>query len=99
LAIGSNLSYSSVPTSIGQVISQADGIFYRGANETTALGYTHKVSINGTQLGWSSVTSPVSTPYAGAPGCVQIYGTAQSNTGTPVCLARVMGLYEFRVRS
>jgi hypothetical protein len=96
VAIGSNISYSSAPTSTGQVISQADGIFWKGANHTTDRGYTHTVHPG--NIGWSLVSSPTNTPYAGAPGCIQIYGT---NTGVSCtyALARVMGWYEFRVRN
>jgi hypothetical protein len=97
IAIGSNLSFSAVPTSFGQVISQADGIIWKGQNQTTDLGYTHKVH-PGSLLGWSSTSSPTNTPYAGAPGCIQIYGT-QTGYGPNVALVMVSGIYEFRSRS
>jgi len=97
VGIGSNLSYSNAPATISVVINQADGIFWNGGSDHTSLGYTHRVK-PGSPLGWSSVSSPTNTPYAGAPGCLQIY-----NTSNPSSLAlyqcRVMGVYELRVRS
>jgi hypothetical protein len=97
VGIGSNLSYSSAPANVGQVINQADGVFWNGASDHTSLGYTHKVT-PGSPLGWSSVSSPTNTPYAGAPGCIQIYNTSNPST-IALYQARVMGVYELRVRS
>jgi hypothetical protein len=97
VGIGSNLSYSSAPGNISTVINQADGIFWNGGSDHTSLGYTHRVR-PGVPLGWSSVSSPTNTPYAGAPGCIQIYNASNpSNLALYQC--RVMGLYELRVRS
>jgi hypothetical protein len=98
VAISSNMGITGVaPTNIGGVIQNADGIFWKGSDDTTALGYTHVVKPS-YPLGWSLVSSPTTTPYAGAPGCIQIYATNQG-ISTTVGLVRVMGVYEFRVRS
>jgi len=96
VAVGSNIGLSGVPSSYGQVIQQADGRFWKGSNSTSNLGYWHIVRPY--QIGWSLVATPTTTPYAGAPGCVQIYGTSQGISST-VALAMVCGVYEFRTRS
>jgi len=95
LAIGSNTGISATPTSIGQVVNQADGRFWKGSMETTDTGYWHRVKPY--DIGWSLTSSVTATPYAGAPGCIQIYGTSQG-VSTNVALAMVLGEYEFRTR-
>jgi hypothetical protein len=96
LAIGSNISYSSAPTSYGQVINQADSKIWAGQHDTSRLGYTHVCAVN--DLGWSLTSSVTATPYAGAPGCIQIYSDMQ---GATVNIGRVLcvGIYEFRSRN
>lgn len=97
VAIGSNLSYSAIASSQGAVIQQADGRFWTAVGDSSPLGIIHRV-VPGPRLGWSSVSTPVNAPYAGSPGCIQIYGTGQG-VSNQVGYATVMGIYEFRVRS
>jgi hypothetical protein len=97
LIIGSNNSTSSAPTSVGQVVALPDSKFWSALHDTSALGYTHIVKVP--SYGWSLTSSVTATPYAGCPGCVQIYGTANAGLGAQtVFLALVMGEYEFRSR-
>jgi len=97
IGICSNLSLSAAPTSMGEIVQNADGRFWKATQQTSDLGYVHRVK-PGVPLGWSTVVSPTNTPYAGAPGCIQIY-TASQGVGAIIGLAMVTGLYEFRVRS
>jgi len=97
IGIGSNIATSSAPTSLGEVLQQADGRLWKATQQTTDLGMLFHVR-PGVPLGWASIASPTNTPYAGAPGCVQIYSASQG-VGANIALAMVCGLYEFRVRS
>jgi len=95
--IGSNITYSASPANAGQVINQADGLLWGGLGDSSPSGYTHRVNM-GNSLGWSSTATPTNTPYAGAPGCIQIYGNNQGVSAT-AALALIMATYEFRSRS
>jgi len=95
LAIASNIGVASAPGSTAVVIQNADAVFWSAQHDTSRLGYTHHVRI--TDLGWAATASPTSTPYAGAPGSIQIYADFQGAT-VNIARALVRGVYEFRTR-
>jgi len=94
--IAGNLGTAVAPGSLTAVADNADSRYVQFAKDTTNCGYTHV--INGQGIGWSQVTTPTTTPYAGAPGCIQVYGSfgSVSQAGALRCL--VWGIYEFRSR-
>jgi len=95
LAIGTNLVVSTAPGSIGAVISLADAYFLHAAMRG-AKGFTHHFTA--TDLLWSATSSMTVTPYAGAPGGIQMYCTGYS-AGANAYQCRVMGVYQLRARS
>jgi len=94
--IAGNLGTAVAPGSLTAVCDNADAKFVQIPRMTSNLGYTHV--INGTGVGWSQVTTPTTTPYAGAPGSIQMYGTfgALSQANAIRCI--IWGIYDFRSR-
>jgi hypothetical protein len=94
--ICSNLGTAIAPGSYAAVADNADSKFWNGYSSISNLGYTH--IMNATDLNFSQVTTPTLTPYAGAPGCIQIYSSLGAVNVTPAYQCLITGIYEFRIR-
>jgi hypothetical protein len=95
--ICSNLGTAVAPGSYSAVADNADCYPWQGYSNLSNEGYTH--TMTATDLNFSEVTTPTTTPYAGAPGSIQVYaeeGTTYTNTRVYQCL--IVGIYEFRIR-
>jgi len=100
IAIGSNLGLTvstGTPSGFGQVLQQADGRFWSALHDTSPTGYHLRVNAN--TVGWALCSAPTVTPYAGAPGVIQFYGSSQGVSNTQVAQVAVNITYQFRVRS
>jgi len=95
LAIGGNLGTAGAPGSYATVVDNADSVLWPWFLSTDRRGITHR--LKGTDLNWSVVTSPTTTPYAGAPGCIAVYSTGNASPAT-VIDCKVWGIYKFRSR-
>jgi hypothetical protein len=96
IAVGTNISTSIAPGSEGAVLQLA-GAHYLSPQLTNPSGCWH-VYRNRGRIGWSTTTSVSTTPYAGAPGCIQIY-CAQMPTSSNVMKILVVGEYDVRARA
>jgi hypothetical protein len=94
--ICSNLGTAVAPGSYAAVADNADAKFWNGYSSTGNLGYTHVMKA--TDLNFSEVTTPTTTPYAGAPGSIQVYSNLGSTNVTPAYQCLITGIYEFRIR-
>jgi len=95
LAIGGNLGTAAAPGSYATIVDNADSRLWPWYKSTDRRGITH--IIKGTDLNWSGVTSPTTTPYAGAPGCIGVYASASDSPSNVIdCI--VWGIYKFRSR-
>lgn len=97
LIIGSNLGVSSgSPGSYAAVGDNADARMWSCFSDRSATGYTHHV--NCAVVGWGDTTTDTAKPYAGGPGCLQIFGQFGSTNTTAQIRVLVWGIYEFRSR-
>jgi len=94
--IAGNLGTATAPGSITAVVDNADSCIVQFGKDSSTTGYTHV--INGTGVNWSQVVTPTVTPYAGAPGCIQIYGSFGSMSQANALRCLIWGIYEFRSR-
>jgi hypothetical protein len=88
-------SVTANPTSVNQVLDNADAEAYQFCVDKSKHPYKH--TLKGTNLGWAVVTTPNPGSYAGCPGAIQYYGDGYS-TGTTVAKLYIMGVYSFRSR-
>jgi hypothetical protein len=88
---------STAPTSVSDVINSASLRLFNVTRDTTTLGMRVIARARG-PLNWSPTSTVVTTPYAGCPGCFQLYGNTYDAT-TPLCLVRVRAVYAFRGRA
>jgi len=96
LAICSNLGTATAPTSYAVVADNVDSRLYSWFDQSQK-GIIHSMSC--TEVGWSQVTTPTTTPYAGSPGCIQFYSNNGTGTGAGVAFVMLIkGVYEFRIR-
>jgi len=91
-----NLGTAVAPGSYTAVADNADSCWYQASRDTSTRGFRH--AIDGRGVGWSQVTTPTVTPYAGAPGCIQIYGAFGASNQSSALRALVWGIYDFRSR-
>jgi len=94
--VAGNLGTSVAPGSVTAVVDNADSKYVQFGKDTSTKGYTH--IIRSTEIGWSQVTTPTVTPYAGAPGCIQIYGNFGSISQSNALRCLIWGIYDFRSR-
>jgi len=95
LAIAGNLGTAAAPGSYATLVDNADSRLWPWFNSTDRRGITH--ILKGTHLNYSVVTSPTTTPYAGAPGSIQVFASGGANTANVIdCI--VWGIYKFRSR-
>jgi len=94
LMVATNLGTAAAPGSYAVVADNADASFYC-YTETTTRGSAYILRSN--HIGWSIVSTPTSTPYAGAPGSIQYYATGSGNS-TDVFHVLVWGIYDFTIR-
>lgn len=97
LAIASNLGTAVNPGSYAALADNADVQWY-SYQSTTNSGIVH--SMWATDLNWSEMTTPTTTPYAGAPGSIQFYSDNGLASGTDSNVFQILieGIYEFRIR-
>lgn len=96
LGICSNLGTATAPTSYAIVADNVDSRLYSWF-DNTPVGISHSMSC--TQVGWSQVVTPTTTPYAGAPGCIQFYSNNGTASGAGVAFTMLIkGVYDFRIR-
>jgi hypothetical protein len=102
LGVCSNLGTATNPGSYAAIADNADAIMYSytdtGRHRDNASGYTH--TMHATQINWSEVATPTTTPYAGAPGSIQFYSDngVASGGDTAVFQVLIRGIYDFRIR-
>jgi hypothetical protein len=95
LAIGTNLTSISTPTSLGGTLDNADAKLYNIMNDTTSLGFSHKLRFS--NLEFQNVTQLYSTPTGGAPGCIQFWGNQYPATVT-IGIIRYKYIYQYKNR-
>lgn len=96
IMIAGNLGTAAAPGSYANLADNADSFMWNCANSTSDRGIYH--TLHGIGLNWSVVSTPTTEPFAGAPGSIQMYGTATSGTPSDVIHALVIGIYDFRSR-
>jgi hypothetical protein len=96
IIIAGNLGTAAAPGSYANLADNADAVMWQAASSTSDRGYTHV--LKGTNLNWSVVSTPTTDPFAGAPGSIQMYGTASSGVPNDVIHCLVVGIYDFRSR-
>lgn len=94
--IAGNLGTAAAPGSYSALADNADSFMWNASQSTSDRGIYH--TLHGTGLNYSQVTTPTTEPYAGAPGSIQLFGTATSGTPGDVIHALVIGIYDFRSR-
>jgi len=98
LAVASNLGVATNAGSYAAITDNADVVWYN-AFDTSTQGLTFRMSAAG-GLGWSSVLTPLAEPYAGAPGCIQMYSNNLLASGSgPLYQIIISGVYMFRCRT
>jgi len=95
LVIGTNLVTSAAPGTEGAVAALTDSTYHPAMNRT-GTGWRHSFTNRGS-IGWSSTSSVTTTPYAGCPGCFQIFSAA-FNASANIGKVLVSGVYELRAR-
>jgi len=95
LGVCSNLGTSIAAGSYAVIADNADSQIVN-PNMSNPTGYHH--IMRGTGLNWSVVSTPTVSPYAGAPGCIQVYGSQGSSTTADLYKVLVVGIYQFRSR-
>jgi len=96
VAVGFNPTTSAAPSNEGAVIQLADSEYWACNADRTNRGLKFDVSFD-SRLGFSTTSSVTTTPYAGCPGSIQIYGSG-FGVSTAYFKVLVMGLYQFRGR-
>jgi len=96
LLIGSSLSVATAPGSYGAVAAYPDSKLWSCANDRSSSGHVHNTRGSKT-VDWSLTSSVTAQPYAGVPGAILVYGSAQG-VSTISALALVQGTYKFRSR-
>ncbi len=96
IMIAGNLGTAAAPGSYSALADNADSFMWSCAQSTSDKGIYH--TLHGTGLNYSQVTTPTTEPYAGAPGSIQLFGTATSGVPNDVIHALVIGIYDFRSR-
>jgi hypothetical protein len=94
--IAGNLGTAAAPGSYANLADNADSFMWNASQSTSDRGIYH--TLHGTGLNWSIVSTPTTDPYAGAPGSIQMYGTATNGVPSDVIHALVIGVYDFRSR-
>lgn len=95
MIVAGNLGTAVAPGSYANLADNADAVLW-DPRATNAYGIKH--ILHGHGIGWSEVTTPTVTPYAGAPGSIQIYGNFGSSSQADVIHCLISGIYEFRSR-
>jgi hypothetical protein len=96
IMIAGNLGTAIAPGSYSALADNADSFMWNASQSTSDRGIYH--TLHGTGLNYSQVTTPTTEPYAGAPGSIQVFGTATSGVPNDVIHALVIGIYDFRSR-
>jgi hypothetical protein len=96
LMIATNLGTAVNPGSYANLADNAYVKWYSYVNnEKTSM----RIVLKGNSLGWSEVTTPTVSPYAGAPGSIQFYSN-YSTGGSFIDAFHliVWGIYDFTIR-
>jgi hypothetical protein len=96
LYIGYRFDTNSAPNAYTSVSNLPSLRIYNVVRDTSSRGFSMIAKSRG-PLNWSQSGTPVTTQYAGCPGCFMIYGQGFSNS-TVICTVRVRSVYAVRGR-
>jgi hypothetical protein len=97
LAVASNLGLATNAGSYASIADNADVKWY-SQWDTSVSGISHTMKSD--QINWSETLTPTTQPYAGAPGCIQLFSqNGLTTSGGGLYQIIISGVYDFRVRT